>query len=214
MRMEYKTVSLADQVFERLEGEILSGKYPRGAVLTELALCTDMGVSRTPIREAAHRLAQEHLVELTTKGITVLGVTEKDLSDIYDIRMRLEGMAAALAAKNATEQQIKEMKDALDLQEFYEGKKDPEHIRYMDSRFHDMLYAAANSIVLYDTLMPLHKKTQKFRKASVENHSRAAASLAEHRVILQAIAAHDEIAAEKAMSEHVKNAKKHITKGQ
>ncbi|MBE6656104.1 MAG: GntR family transcriptional regulator [Ruminococcaceae bacterium] len=212
--MEHKNLSLADQVFERLEGEILSGKYPRGAVLTELALCTDMGVSRTPIREAAHRLAQEHLVELTTKGITVLGVTEKDLSDIYDIRMRLEGMAAALAAKNATEQQIKEMKDALDLQEFYEGKKDPEHIRYMDSRFHDMLYAAANSIVLYDTLMPLHKKTQKFRKASVENHSRAAASLAEHRVILQAIAAHDEIAAEKAMSEHVKNAKKHITKGQ
>ena len=56
--MEHKNLSLADQVFERLEGDILSGKYPRGQVLTELALCTDMGVSRTPIREAAHRLAQ------------------------------------------------------------------------------------------------------------------------------------------------------------
>ena len=165
--MEHKNLSLADQVFERLEGDILSGKYPRGQVLTELALCTDMGVSRTPIREAAHRLAQEHLVELSGKGITVLGVTEKDLADIYDIRMRLEGMAAALAAKNATDAQIEEMREALDLQEFYEGKKDPEHIRFMDSRFHDMLYAAADSIVLYDTLMPLHKKTQKFRKASV-----------------------------------------------
>ena len=67
------------------------------------------------------------------------------------------------AYKNASDEQINEMKEALDLQEFYEGKKDPEHIRYMDSRFHDMLYAAADSIVLYDTLMPLHRKTQKFR---------------------------------------------------
>ena len=98
--MEHKNISLADQVFERLEADVLSGKYERGQVLTEMALCADMGVSRTPIREAAHRLAQEHLVELTSKGITVLGVTDKDLSDIYDIRMRLEGMAAALAAKN------------------------------------------------------------------------------------------------------------------
>ncbi len=211
--MEHKNISLADQVFERLEADVLSGKYERGQVLTEMALCADMGVSRTPIREAAHRLAQEHLVELTSKGITVLGVTDKDLSDIYDIRMRLEGMAAALAAKNASDEQINEMKEALDLQEFYEGKKDPEHIRYMDSRFHDMLYAAADSIVLYDTLVPLHRKTQKFRKASVENKSRAEASLAEHRAILDAIAAHDEDAAEKAMKQHVTNAKNHITKG-
>ena len=211
--MEHKNISLADQVFERLEADVLSGKYERGQVLTEMALCADMGVSRTPIREAAHRLAQEHLVELTSKGITILGVTDKDLSDIYDIRMRLEGMAAALAAKNASDEQINEMKEALDLQEFYEGKKDPEHIRYMDSRFHDMLYAAADSIVLYDTLVPLHRKTQKFRKASVENKSRAEASLAEHRAILNAIAAHDEDAAEKAMKQHVTNAKNHITKG-
>ena len=211
--MEHKNISLADQVFERLEADVLSGKYERGQVLTEMALCADMGVSRTPIREAAHRLAQEHLVELTSKGITVLGVTDKDLSDIYDIRMRLEGMAAALAAKNASDEQINEMKEALDLQEFYEGKKDPEHIRYMDSRFHDMLYAAADSIVLYDTLVPLHRKTQKFRKASVENKSRAEASLAAHRAILNAIAAHDEDAAEKAMKQHVTNAKNHITKG-
>lgn len=211
--MEHKNVSLADQVFERLEADILTGKYARGEVLTELALCSDMGVSRTPIREAAHRLAQEHLVLLTTKGITVLGVTDKDLVDIYEIRMRLEGMAASLAAKNATEEQIKEMKDTLDLQEFYEKKKDAEHIRSMDSRFHDLMYDAAGSVVLYDTLMPLHKKTQKYRKASVENHSRAEASLKEHRDIFEAIAARDPEGAEAAMRKHVENAQKHIMKG-
>ena len=211
--MEHKHVSLADQVFERLEADILGGKYARGEVLTEMKLCADLGVSRTPVREATHRLAQEHIVEITAKGITVLGVTDKDLTEIYDIRMRLEGMAASLAARNASDEQIAEMKETLELQEFYCGKKDAERIRLMDSTFHDLIYAAAGSVVLYDTLLPLHKKTQKFRKASVENHSRAAASLSEHRAIFLAVAAHDEAAAEAAMSVHVQNAKNHILKG-
>lgn len=211
--MEHKHLSLADQVFERLEADILGGKYARGEVLTEMKLCADLGVSRTPVREATHRLAQEHIVEMTAKGITVLGVTDKDLADIYDIRMRLEGMAAALAARNASAEQIAAMKETLELQEFYCGKKDAERIRAMDSSFHDLIYAAADSVVLYDTLLPLHKKTQKFRKASVENHSRAEASLAEHRAIFLAVAAHDEAAAEAAMGEHVAHAKKHIMKG-
>ena len=211
--MEHKNVSLADQVFERLEADILSGKYARGEMLTELKLCADMGVSRTPIREAAHRLAQEHLVEITTKGISVLGVTDKDLIDIYDIRLRIEGMAAALAAKNATEEQLAELKEALELQEFYETKKDAERIRYMDSRFHELIYRAAGSVVLYDTLVPLHKKAQKYRKASVENHSRARASLEEHQALLSALCSRDEERAEAAMRTHVQNAKNHITKG-
>ncbi len=211
--MEHKHVSLADQVFERLEADILGGKYARGEVLTEMMLCADLGVSRTPVREATHRLAQEHIVEITAKGITVLGVTDKDLSDIYDIRMRLEGMAAVFAARNATEEQLAAMKEALELQEFYCGKKDAERIRLMDSRFHDLVYTAAGSVVLYDTLLPLHKKTQKFRKASVENHSRAEASLDEHRAIYDAVAAHDEKAAEAAMCIHVEHAKNHILKG-
>lgn len=211
--MEHKHVSLADQVFERLEADILGGKYARGEVLTEMKLCADLGVSRTPVREATHRLAQEHIVEITAKGITVLGVTDKDLSEIYDIRMRLEGMAAALAARNASDEQIAEMKETLELQEFYCGKKDAERIRLMDSTFHDLIYAAAGSVVLYDTLLPLHKKTQKFRKASVENHSRAEASLLEHRAIFLAVAARDAAAAEAAMVEHVTHAKQHIMKG-
>ena len=61
--MEYKTISLADQVFERLEADILSGKYQRGEVITELRLCAELGVSRTPVREALRRLLQEHLIE-------------------------------------------------------------------------------------------------------------------------------------------------------
>jgi len=81
--MNHKTVSLADQVFERLESDILLGKYPRGAYLTELALVEDLGVSRTPIREALRRLEQEHIIEVSSRGILVLGVTSEDLADIF-----------------------------------------------------------------------------------------------------------------------------------
>ncbi len=211
--MEHKTVSLADQVFERLEGEILGGQYPRGEILTEMKLCADMGVSRTPIREAIRRLEQEHLIEYSPKGVVVIGVTEHDLRDIYDIRLAIEGLAAAKAAEYITDERLAELKEALELQEFYVSKKDAEHIRATDSRFHSLLYRATGSTAYDDTLALLHRKTQKFRKASVENSSRAEASVKEHRAVYEAIAARDPKAAELAMQTHVANARKHIMKG-
>ncbi|MBR2012902.1 MAG: GntR family transcriptional regulator, partial [Clostridia bacterium] len=80
--LEHKNHTLADQVFERLESDILGGKYARGEILVEMEICQDLGVSRTPVREALRRLQQEHLVEEHGKGLKVLGVTREDLEDI------------------------------------------------------------------------------------------------------------------------------------
>ncbi len=210
--MEHKTISLADQVFERLEHEILSGVYQRGEILTEMRLCADLGVSRTPIREALRRLEQENIIEISGMGIVVLGVTEQDLHDIYDIRREIEGDAAFKAAERITDAEIEELRSALELQEFYVSKKDAEHIRAFDSQFHQLVYRFTGSAVYYDTLMPLHKKVQKHRKKSVENNSRAQSSLEEHRKIFDAIAAHDASNARRAMIAHVENARNHIIK--
>ena len=208
--LEHKTISLAEQVFERLENDILVGKYQRGEVLTELKLVTDLGVSRTPVREALHRLEQEHIIEITPKGILILGVTEQDLKDIFAIRKRIEGLASAFAAQNMTEEQLAELKEALELQEFYVNKQDPEHIKTMDSRFHKLIYRYCGSAALNDTLLPLHKKVQKYRRASVEDKSRAKQSLSEHRAIFEAIAAKNAVLAEKCTTEHIANAEEHI----
>lgn len=208
--LEHKTISLAEQVFERLENDILVGKYHRGEVLTELKLVTDLGVSRTPVREALHRLEQEHIIEITPKGILILGVTEQDLKDIFAIRKRIEGLASAFAAQNMTEEQLAELKEALELQEFYVNKQDPEHIKTMDSRFHKLIYRYCGSAALNDTLLPLHKKVQKYRRASVEDKSRAKQSLSEHRAIFEAIAAGNAALAEKCTTEHIANAAEHI----
>ena len=211
--MQHKTVSLADQVFEHIEGDILSGKYARGEIITESKMSAELGVSRTPIREAFRRLSQEHLIEESGKGSVVIGITEKDLDDIFLIREKLECLAAKFAAENHTDQQLEELKEALELQEFYLEKHDTEHIKYMDNQFHRILYKLTGSTVFFDTLVPLHKKIQKYRKASVQSSSRAAASVEEHRKIYEAIAAKNAADAAKFASEHVINAYNHIKKG-
>lgn len=208
--IEHKTISLADQVFEHLENDILSGKYERGEILTESKLSTELGVSRTPIREALRRLGQEHIIEETGKGSMVIGITEKDLTDIFLIREQLEGLAASLAAENCSDEELADLREVLDLQEFYLSKHDADHIKSMDNIFHRTLYKLTGSMAFYDTLVPLHKKVQKYRRASVENKSRALESVTEHRHIYDAIASRNpELAAERA-SQHVKNAYNHI----
>ena len=210
--MEHKTISLADQVFENLENDILSGKYQRGELLTESRLCQTLGVSRTPIREALRRLSQEHIIEESGKGSIVLGITEDDLKDIFFIRRKIEGICAREAAKNRTEEQLNTLREAVEFQEFYLSKKDADKIKTMDSRFHETIYRMSGSSVFCDVLIPLHKKIQKYRRASVSNVSRAAASVAEHRGILEAIAEKDAKKAEKLFSEHLLNAYNHMFK--
>ncbi len=212
MNFNHKSISLSEQIFDRLENDILSGKYARGELLTELRLSEELGVSRTPIREALHRLSQEHLIEDSPKGSTVLGITREDVRDIFKIRLKLEGMAAAACAENITDEQLKILGETLELQEFYINRDNVDNIRTMDSRFHEQLYLFTASTVIYDTLYPLHKKTQKFRRVSVANHGNAKLSLAEHREIFEAIKAHDACLAENAATKHIINAEKRIIK--
>ncbi len=208
--IEHKNYSLADQVFEKLETDILSGKYPRGELLTEMRLCQELGVSRTPVREALRRLQQEHILEETGKGMKVLGITQEDLRDIMEIRLCIESIAAARAAERITDEELAELKETLDLQEFYTSRQDSDHIKGMDSKFHELIYRFSGSTVLYDTLTPLHKKVQRYRQLSVENDIRAIASVEEHRAVYDAIASHDPKKAAEEILKHTKNAKKNI----
>lgn len=208
--MEHRMISIADQVFDELERRILSGTYERGEVLTELRLSEELSVSRTPIREALKRLAQERIIELTSKGARVIGISRDDIADICEIRLHLEGLAARWAAERADDLGIKKLKEILDLQEFYTQKKDPDNIKTMDTQFHQTLYELCGSNSMRDTLNPLHRKLVKYRKVSVSVPYRAQHSLEEHRAIFEAIAKHDQDLAEKATLEHVKNARDSI----
>lgn len=206
----FKTVSLADQVFEKLENDIITGVYTRGELLTELKLVESLGVSRTPIREALRRLEQERLIAESGKGSVVLGITVEDLIDIMNIRQRIEGLAAYYATKNLTPEGKEKLTSISELQDFYYQKNDIEHLRQMDDQFHNTIYELSGRTVIRDTLFPLHKKAQRYRKISIEAEERLAKSIQEHRAVFEAICSGNAEAAEKALSLHIVNAKENM----
>ena len=203
----FKSISLADQVFEKLESDIISGVYPRGEVLTELKLVEQLNVSRTPIREALRRLEQERLIRDSGKGSVVLGITLEDLEDIMDIRLCCEGLAAYHAAENRTEEDIRRLRHLTELQDFYFEKGDYDRLREIDDEFHESIYEISGRTVLMDTLRPLHRKTQRYRRSSYSIPDRRKKSINEHKAICDAICAQDAELAERLVSQHIANAK-------
>lgn len=208
--MEYKTVSLADQIYEQLENDIITGIYPRGEILTEMKLVEQLGVSRTPIREALRRLEQERLIKDTGKGSIVLGITLEDMIDIMDIRQRLEGLAAYYAAKNMTPEGLERLRQLNDLQDFYYTRNDAERQSQMDDLFHDAIYELSRRTVIHDTLQPLHRKTMRFRKISLEDPARLGLSIQEHKDIFAAMADGNAELAEELTVKHIVNAKNNM----
>ena len=206
---EHRNISIADQIFDQLERDILSGKYQRGEVLSELRLSKEMNVSRTPIREAIRRLEQENILEEAGRGVTVVGISKQDMLDMYEIRIRIEGLAAEWAAARIGDEELNQIRETLELQRYYteKGGSHSDQIKNLDSQFHELVYRACGSRALTDTLLGLHKKMTKFRMASVSKHSRALQSVEEHEAILAALSAHDAAATGAAMTAHVVNAR-------
>lgn len=210
MENMYKRVSLVDRVFEKLENDILSGRYPRGEILTELGLAEELGVSRTPIHDALLRLAEERLIEDTGRGFCVLGITREDLMDILEIRLNVEGLASYYAAQNRTQAELEELKNIIELQEFYTGKKNTDRITEMDDRFHSTICQMCRHHVIADTLLPLHRKIQRYRRASIADAARLPVMVQEHRAIYEAIAAQKAEEAQRLTRLHVENAKENM----
>ena len=208
----FKNISLADQVFDKLENDIIQGVYPKGELITELKLVEQLGVSRTPIREALRRLEQERLIADTGKGSLVLGITEDDLLDIMNIRERIEGLAAYYTATNITDEGIQELKHLTDLQDFYFSKRDIDRLRQVDDAFHDMVCKLSGRTVISDTLMPLHRKTRRYRRIAMEDWERATLSTQEHYAIYEAIANRDPDKAKQLTKLHIIHAKEHMIK--
>ena len=207
---EFKSISLATQVFEKLEEDIITGVYPRGEILTELKLVEQLGVSRTPIREALRRLEQERLIAESGKGSVVLGITLEDLVDIMDIRQRIEGLAAYYATKNLTPEGKERLQQISELQDFYFEKQDVDNLRKMDDQFHDAIYHLCDRPVLRDALIPLHRKSQRYRRISIEDKNRLGYSVQEHKAIYKAIISGDAELAAQLITSHIESAKKNM----
>ena len=208
--IQFKTIYLADQVFYNLENDIIQGSYPKGEILTELKLVEQLGVSRTPIREALRRLEQEHLIEDAGKGSRVIGISEDDVKDIMEIREKIEGLASYYATINMTPEGLAELTHIVDMMDFFYAKWDPEHLRQADDDFHECICRLSRRSVIKDTLVPLHRKTRRYRKVAMEDKARATCTLQEHHEIFEAIKAGNAEVARDLSATHIINAKVHM----
>ena len=185
--IEYKNVSLANQVYERLEYNILSGAYAPGEIISETRLSEELGVSRTPIREALAKLEHERLIKDTPQGTAVIGVTESDVKDLFEVKRRIEVIATRRAADTMSEDGLKALKDNIDQQEFFAQKGDAVKVRDLDTEFHDIIYRECGSVTFETILSPIHHKMMKYRRISLEKSHRIMASVEEHRAIYEAL---------------------------
>lgn len=205
--LEPKPKTLEEEVYTRIGEDILTGAFERGEALTELMLCKRLGVSRTPVRAALHRLAEEGLVEITpNKGAVVAGITKDDLIDTYKVRMRLEGLASELCAERISAEALDQLEEAVSLAEYYIAKNDTEKLKELDTRFHSIIYYASGNRMLCRILTELHKNIKAYRKLSLSVTGRGESSHREHRLILEAIRRKEGKRADELTSMHIKNA--------
>lgn len=205
--------SLRGRVFHKLREDILSGKYQEHEELKEVAIGEELGVSRTPVREAFRQLELEGLIQIVpNKGAYVTGITAKDVKDIYMIRSSLEGMCARLATENITKEQLEELEENVYLASFHASKGHMEQMAELDSRFHHILYEACNSKMLENLLQDFHHYVIRIRKKTLSTKERGIASNEEHRKIMEAIKAKDAKEAERQATMHMNNAYDNMVK--
>ena len=211
--IDYKTISLANQVYERIESNILNGVYAKGEIISESKLSEELGVSRTPIREALAKLENDLLIGDSPVGTIVLGITENDVKDMFIVKRKLEVIATTMTAKNISEAGIAKLKDILEQQEFYASKDNADKVRDLDTEFHDIIYAECGSPIFRAILSPIHHKLMKYRQASLCHEGRILHSVEEHRDIFEAIRERDAAKVEGLMLTHVEHAYESIMQG-
>lgn len=204
---EYQEYSLGSRVFQKIREDILSGRYKEHDELKENTLGKELGVSRTPVREALRQLELEGLVTIIpNRGAYVKGISRKDIWDIYVMRSMLEGLCARWAAEHITEEQLDDLEEALLLSEFQIKKEsgfNAAQITALDGRFHAILYEASGSRMLGHVLSDFHNYVKMARRSSVVSEERARKSIREHRQILRAIRERDADMAEQLANEHI-----------
>ena len=207
-----KAANLTEQVYLTVKRAIIAGEYDSGDSLTELSLAQTLNVSRTPVREALRLLEQENLVEIRpNRGAVVVGVSMEDIRDIYSIRSELEGVAAQRAAERATDAEIAQLGEYVDLMEFYLEKQNPDKMLETDDSFHRRLYELSGSRMLGLVLSEMHVYASRVRKASMQRNGRGEHTVAEHRAIYEAIRDRDSERARECAFRHIAQTTENIS---
>lgn len=180
--------SLGSKIFILLRDRILNESYQCGDKLNELTLAKELKISRTPIREALKQLELEGLVEsIPNKGVYVKGFSPRDIDDMFEIRLSLEGLAVSFAIDRMDEVHLAKIKEVFELLEFYTTKGDFDKVNDFNILFHESIYQATQSTYFEQILKDIHYYVSVTSRHSIARPERLESSLLEHRAILEAI---------------------------
>lgn len=198
---------LREIVFESMREAIIGGVLKPGERLMEVQLAEEMGVSRTPVREAIRKLELEgFVVMIPRKGAYVAGISMKDVVDVFEIRTALEALAAGLAAERITEDELEQMeRNLVRKAECIEGN-DLENLVETDTEFHELIYKASRNDRLMTIINNLREQIQRFRTVSLSSPGRMKESLEEHKKLAEAISDRNISQAQALAQEHIENA--------
>jgi len=205
---------LADQAYEMIKAKILSLELGPGQFVNELAIAQMLGVGRTPVHQAAHRLAAEGLLEIIPrKGILIRPDSMNEVLTLLEARLAVEPGIAALAAQRVTDAQIEEIRGLLAKSAKITDQRYRPQFMAVDRAFHALIATGAGNRILAETIRPMHERSTRIWQLRVWQENDLELTQQEHEAILDAILARDGRAAARAMRAHLLSLQRRITRG-
>ena len=202
---------LSEKVYRILKARIIKGDLAQGGKLFEAKIAEQLGISRTPVREALRELAAEGFVKMTpNQGMAVSIISIENIREVLQIRAILEGLAARLTAKVINKEEIKELEKYLKKMECYTNKDDILAFSKMDAEFHELILNICGNNRLIQIRKNLSDQTHRYRIRSLSIPGRLKYSLEEHREIVEALKRKDSEQADRSSQKHIENVIKNI----
>lgn len=208
---EPKVKTIRGQVYQILRNDICSGKYEPGFWLQEKELAEELGVSRSPVREALRQLVSDGLVvEVPNKGVFVKEFTPRDIDEIFDMRVMLESYGIQKSRRNLTTVRRQHLFELLEQMEKTYAAGDMEGYVRADEEFHIRLVELGGNSLVESTYDRVRSMNQQFRVLSLSSHQRFDESMEEHRKLIHALAVSDIPTAEATLRVHLELARRTI----
>ena len=206
--MELNNAPLSNSLLGKLQKDILTGKLKPGDKLTEQELCKAYGVSRTPVREALRQLEADGLVEnLLNRGAFVVGMSEQDYEDMFELRKAYEVQAVKWAIERITEEEMDRLEETFEFMEFYTLRNDIDKMLTINSGFHQVIYEASHNRMLKKLLSSYQNYLKYKGIESAYDDDYLTTVLEEHRAIFKAFKDKDVKAGTLAMEMHIDRAR-------
>jgi DNA-binding GntR family transcriptional regulator len=204
---QYALVPRGVEAYERIRKMILTSEIAQGSLVSEADLVRSLGMSRTPVREALHRLEAENYVKgIPGRGYVVIELSEQDMMNAYRVRAVLEGLAAEHAAALATRTQLAQLDDLYDEMERALERDDEPELTKLNSRFHAAIAEASGNRYLQAMLDNIHDVFERFRATAVAQPTRRDDAHAEHGLLIRALRAGGQDQARALAEQHVRRA--------